>query len=135
MHTQLKLLIGALKPLKGTIERHTRLRLGYFDQLSVEKLSAPDVVKLSPVQYLIEILLAGEPSVDLTEGDARGILASFGLRDRKATDPIAGLSGGQKVQSGFRDNCCIGMSLNENGCLGSTCSRRCGLHRTRHART
>jgi ATPase subunit of ABC transporter with duplicated ATPase domains len=39
--TLVKLLIGTLRPQNGTVERHSRLRLGYFDQHSVEILSGP----------------------------------------------------------------------------------------------
>jgi ATPase subunit of ABC transporter with duplicated ATPase domains len=95
--TKLKLLIGTLSPIKGTVERHSRLRIGYFDQLSVERLSSPEISKVSALTYFIEALEAGSPSVQLDEGSGRRILGSFGLGGRKATDPIVGLSGGQKA--------------------------------------
>lgn len=93
----MKLLIGKLSPSKGTIERHSRLRLGYFDQHSVEELSAADVVKFSPVEHFIEYFRK-EHGADLNEHTVRGVLGSFGLGGRRATDPIATLSGGQKVR-------------------------------------
>src|ERR1700722_9166993 len=41
--TLIKLLIGSLRPQQGTVVPHPRLRLGYFDQHSVEALSSPEV--------------------------------------------------------------------------------------------
>jgi ATP-binding cassette subfamily F protein 3 len=80
------------------IERHPRLRFGYFDQHSVEQLSTEETSKLSPLTHFIESL-KGENGVDLDEGTARGVLGSFGLGGKRAIEPIAALSGGQKVCS------------------------------------
>ena len=92
----MKLLIGKLSPTKGTIERHSRLRFGYFDQHSVEQLSTEETSKLPPVTHFIESLKR-ENAIELDEGTARRVLGSFGLTGKRAVDPIAALSGGQKV--------------------------------------
>jgi len=49
--TSVKLLIGVLRPRKGTVERHSRLRLGYFDQHSVEILSVSEVTSISALKH------------------------------------------------------------------------------------
>jgi ATP-binding cassette subfamily F protein 3 len=95
--TLIKLLIGQLKPTKGTVERHPRLRLGYFSQHSVEELSAPGVATKSPLIFFIE-QLEGRHQIQLDEGTARSFLGSFGLQGATATNPIGTLSGGQKVR-------------------------------------
>lgn len=94
------MLIGKLSPSKGTIERHSRLRIGYFDQHSVEELSALETAKLSPVEHFIKTI-KGVNGVDLSEHTVRGVLGSFGLGGRRSTDPIGTLSGGQKVWPSF----------------------------------
>lgn len=93
----MKLFIGKLSPTKGTIERHSRLRSGYFDQHSVEQLSTEETSKLSPVTYF-QKSLKEENSIEIDEGTARGVLGSFGLGGKRAIEPIAALSGGQKVR-------------------------------------
>lgn len=92
----MKLLIGKLSPTRGVIERHSRLRFGYFDQHSVEQLSTKETFELSPVAHFLESL-KGENGIDLDEGTARGVLGSFGLGGKRAIEPISALSGGQKV--------------------------------------
>lgn len=94
----MKVLIGKLTPTRGTIERHSRLRLGYFDQHSVEKLSSGVIAKSSPVEHFVETM-KNEYGIETLEGPARGILGRFGLDGRKAIDPIGLLSGGQKVST------------------------------------
>jgi len=97
VRTQIKLLIGKLSPTKGTIERHARLRFGYFDQHSVEQLSTEETSKLRPVTHFIESLKR-DNGIELDEGTARGVLGSFGLGGKRAVEPIAALSGGQKAR-------------------------------------
>lgn len=96
--TLVKLLIGTLRPQKGSIERHSRLRFGYFDQHSVEILSGPDVGSLSAFEYFVE-QLREKHTIAIDEHTGRSFLGSFGLRGRTATNPINTLSGGQKVRS------------------------------------
>lgn len=94
--TLVKLLIGVLRPRKGTVERHSRLRLGYFDQHSVETLSVPEVASISALKHFMA-QLEEKHDIEIDEQTGRSFLGSFGLRGRTATNPIGTLSGGQKV--------------------------------------
>ncbi|KAG9075929.1 hypothetical protein FS749_012341, partial [Ceratobasidium sp. UAMH 11750] len=95
--TLVKLLIGQLKPTKGVVERHPRLRIGYYSQHSVEELTDPQVGAVSSVDHFIEGL-KNIHNINIDDGTARGFLGSFGLQGRTATNPISTLSGGQKVR-------------------------------------
>ncbi|CAE6512501.1 unnamed protein product [Rhizoctonia solani] len=95
--TLVKLLIGQLKPTKGVVERHPRLRIGYYSQHSVEELTDPKVGAISSVIHFIEEL-KNRHNINIDDGTARGFLGSFGLKGSIATNPINILSGGQKVR-------------------------------------
>jgi ATP-binding cassette, subfamily F, member 3 len=95
--TLVKLLIGILRPHKGSVEQHSRLRLGYFDQHSVEILSVPEVATSSAYEHFVE-QLREKYSIAIDEHAGRSFLGSFGLHGRTATNPIGTLSGGQKVR-------------------------------------
>ncbi|KAI9744781.1 MAG: hypothetical protein M1818_001706 [Claussenomyces sp. TS43310] len=94
--TLIKLITETIKPSKGTVTRHARLRLGYYSQHAVEELQAlghsdPALTALS--------LLTADVAGELDEGDVRGLLGSLGLPGRTASDvPLAKLSGGQLVR-------------------------------------
>ena len=92
-----QLLTGKIKPTLGTVEHHPRLRFGLYDQHSVEAFSAPEFATKSAVQHFIETMKT-EHSRDVTEATARSYLGSYGLQGKKATNPIATLSGGQRVR-------------------------------------
>ena len=84
-----------LSPNKGTITRHSRLRIRCFSQHAIEQLEVKGNgdKNLTALSELITTA-AGE----LTETDARALLGSLGLPGRTASDvPVASLSGGQKV--------------------------------------
>ena len=91
--TLVKLLVGQL-PSKG-VERHTRLRLGYFDQHSVEELSGELVKVKTLVEYVTETMQA-RYGIEVDDRTTREIIGRFGLGG-KATNTIQVLSGGQKV--------------------------------------
>ncbi|KAJ1308009.1 hypothetical protein OPQ81_002080 [Rhizoctonia solani] len=95
--TLVKLLIGQLEPTKGVVERHPRLRIGYYSQHSVEELTNPKVAAISSVAHFIKELNSRH-EIAIDDGTARGFLGSFGLQGRIATNPISTLSGGQKVR-------------------------------------
>lgn len=94
--TIIKLVTDTIKPSKGLVTRHPRLRLGYYSQHAVEELETlgqkePSLTALA--------LLVKEVEGELNEGDVRGLLGSLGLSGRTASDvPIAKLSGGQLVR-------------------------------------
>ncbi|KDQ06596.1 hypothetical protein BOTBODRAFT_246354 [Botryobasidium botryosum FD-172 SS1] len=95
--TLVKLLIGSLRPQKGTVERHPRLRLGYFDQHSVEILSTADIARTSALGHFIE-QLKEKHGIEIDEQTGRSFLGAFGLHGKTAINPISTLSGGQKVR-------------------------------------
>ena len=98
--TIMKILTGSLKPTRGVVERHPRLRLGYYAQHSVEELSGPDVAASPALQYF-RLKLKSSFDIDVNEGMARSFLGSFGLHGKKATNPLGTLSGGQKVPCSY----------------------------------
>ncbi|KAB5591495.1 ATP-binding ABC transporter [Ceratobasidium theobromae] len=85
--TLVKLLIGQLKPTKGVIERHPRLRIGYYSQHSVEELADPRAGTASAVDYFVEELKSRH-NIQIDDGTTRSFLGSFGLQGRIATNPI-----------------------------------------------
>lgn len=91
--TLIKIISEIIKPIKGTVGRHPRLRLGYYSQHSVEEL--PGLVE--PTTTALAMLTA-EAGDHMMEGDIRGLLGSLGLSGRVVSDvPIKKLSGGQLV--------------------------------------
>jgi len=76
--TLVKLLVGGggMRPEKGSLERHTRMKLG---------------------PYFISQLQSKE-QIQVDEGTARGFLGSYGLKGQTVLNPIGTLSGGQKVR-------------------------------------
>lgn len=94
--TLIKLITDTTKPVKGTVTRHPRLRMGYYSQHAVEELQAlghtePELTALS--------LLTRDVEAELDEGELRGLLGSLGLPGRTASDvPLTKLSGGQLVR-------------------------------------
>jgi ATP-binding cassette subfamily F protein 3 len=107
--TLVKLLIERLHPQRGKIETHPRLRLGYFDQHSVETLSGQGVAGISTNEYFIKQMKELH-DIAIDEQTGRAFLGSFGLHGRTATNPIDMLSGGQKVRVWSQPK-------NENSCL------------------
>ncbi|KAJ7437118.1 P-loop containing nucleoside triphosphate hydrolase protein [Mycena galericulata] len=101
--TLAKLIMGTLKPTKGTITRHPLLKIGYFSQHSVEELSSSTLTRsisdgpVTALSYFMEYFEAKGETV--VEQDARKCLGSFGLQGKIASDtPLSQLSGGQKVR-------------------------------------
>ncbi|KAG8906283.1 hypothetical protein FRC01_008071, partial [Tulasnella sp. 417] len=92
--TLVKLLVGTLPSTK--VERHPRLKIGYYDQHSVEELSRDSVRDKSVIAYFME---AAQEKYQMTpdEGTARAVVGTFGLGHR-ALNTIQSLSGGQKVR-------------------------------------
>eukprot|EP00398_MALV-I-01_sp_L67-1_P000107 gene107-750_t len=86
--TLLKLIVGDLEPTEGIIQRHNRLRIGYFSQHHIDSLD----LTLTATQSLIEAF----PERDLTEEQSRNFLGKFGITQGLSTEPLFVLSGGQK---------------------------------------
>lgn len=95
--TLLNLLTESLRPNKGIVTRHPRLKLGYYSQHAVEDLQT--LGRADPALTALK-LLAADSAGALAEQEMRGLLGSFGLQGRTASDvPLAKLSGGQLVSN------------------------------------
>jgi ATPase subunit of ABC transporter with duplicated ATPase domains len=93
--TLINIVTDLSKPTKGSVTRHSRLRLGYYSQHSVEYLKELGNLEASRTALSTILEDAGD---EMLEGDARGLLGSLGLPGRTASDiSIAKLSGGQLV--------------------------------------
>ena len=86
--TLAKLLAGIIKPIKGTVYRSGKLRIGYFAQHQVDDLRLDE----TPMDHARRIL-GNEPPVRL-----RNRLGGFGLGENVAEISVGNLSGGQKTR-------------------------------------
>jgi ATPase subunit of ABC transporter with duplicated ATPase domains len=94
--TLIRVLNGQIPPSKGKVSTHSRLKVGYYGQHSVEELQ--DLGRGEPDLTALGLLMA-ESDGTLNEGDVRGLLSSVGLQGRIASDvPVGKLSGGQLVR-------------------------------------
>lgn len=89
-----------IKPTKGTVTMHPRLRLAYYAQDSVDAIRALDLNSNQDEAPLTALsLLTRDVAGQLTEGDLRALLGELGLPGRLASDtPLRRLSGGQLVR-------------------------------------
>ncbi|RLQ94250.1 ribosomal protection-like ABC-F family protein [Falsibacillus albus] len=87
--TLLKLLIGELMPETGEIKRHPKLKVGYFAQ---------EVEKLNENHSLLDSLL---DIPQMTQTDARTLLACFLFRKEDVHKTIKNLSMGEKCRLAF----------------------------------
>ncbi|OGM46713.1 ABC transporter [Aspergillus bombycis] len=94
--TLIRVLVGDALPTKGKISTHSRLKLGYYSQHSIEDLQEqgqadPSLTALG--------FMSKETDGIIGEGQLRGLLSSLGLQGRIASDvPVSRLSGGQLVR-------------------------------------
>ena len=86
--TLAKLLAGRMEPLRGTVRRAPRLKVGYFAQHQAEELN-PAGTPLSHMQ-------AALPKATSTA--CRAQLARFGLDADRAETPVSQCSGGEKAR-------------------------------------
>ena len=89
-----------LRPNRGVVTRHPRVKVGYYSQHAVEDLQkrGREEGGLTALK-----LLAEDSAGEWAEQEMRGLLGSFGLQGRTASDvPLAKLSGGQLVSF-----CCL----------------------------
>ena len=94
--TLIKLLVDEDKPSRGSISRHSRLRLGYYSQHAVENLQ--NLGHTQPTLTALSMLMQ-KAEEGFLEPQARQLLGSMGLTGRIASDvPISKLSGGQLVR-------------------------------------
>ncbi|KAI9044029.1 ABC-F family ATP-binding cassette domain-containing protein [Aspergillus affinis] len=94
--TLVRLMTGNMVPSRGKISNHSRLKLGYYAQHSIEDLQAEG--QADPTATALSVILK-EANGQLDEGEARGLLATLGLQGRIVSHvPISRLSGGQLVR-------------------------------------
>ncbi|KAH1498296.1 hypothetical protein KXV92_005265 [Aspergillus fumigatus] len=94
--TLIRLLTGNLQPTQGKVSTHSRLKLGYYAQHSIEELHEQG--RTDPTLTALGFM-AKEINTSPGEGEIRGLLSSLGLQGRIVSDvPIARLSGGQLVR-------------------------------------
>ncbi|KAJ5311973.1 hypothetical protein N7508_002803 [Penicillium antarcticum] len=94
--TLVRILTGQLSPFKGKVSTHSRLKVGYYSQHSVEELQ--ELGRGQPSLTALGLLMA-ETEGNLNEGVVRGLLSSMGLAGRIASSvPVCKLSGGQLVR-------------------------------------
>lgn len=86
--TLAKLIAGRLEPLSGTVDRNSRLKIGYFAQHQAEEL----VLHQTPIDHMERALPKALPPV------VRAQLARFGLDADRAETPVKDLSGGEKAR-------------------------------------
>ncbi|GAQ10335.1 ABC transporter F family member 3 [Aspergillus lentulus] len=94
--TLIRLLTGNLQPTQGKISTHSRLKLGYYAQHSIEELHEQG--RADPTLTALGFMTK-EINSTLSEGEIRGLLSSLGLQGKIVSDvPISRLSGGQRVR-------------------------------------
>ena len=86
--TLVKLLANTLKPLTGSVQRSSKLRVGYFDQHQSDEMD----MNATPFEILREAIL------NSAEHNLRAMLNKFGFDKSKADTKILELSGGEKVR-------------------------------------
>lgn len=101
--TLVKLMLGpeldpaqGLTPAKGSVQRASRLRIGSFNQSSVE-----DIERLSSQDHCMTALkhLMSQGLANMAESEIRSVLSGLGLSGRVVSNvPLMALSGGQKVR-------------------------------------
>ncbi|KAL4774662.1 P-loop containing nucleoside triphosphate hydrolase protein [Aspergillus nidulans var. acristatus] len=94
--TLIRLVAGITVPTQGKVSSHSRLRMGYYAQHSIEELKT---MGLGDPSLTALGLMTKDVDGSLNEGQLRGLLSSLGLQGRIVSDvPILRLSGGQLVR-------------------------------------
>ncbi|MFZ4125258.1 MAG: ABC-F family ATP-binding cassette domain-containing protein [Rickettsiales bacterium] len=86
--TLVKLLSGRLPPMKGTINKSGKLKVGYFAQFQTDELE----VELTPYQ-IMQAAMKG-----VHESKVRAALGRFGFDKDKADTKVGDCSGGEKAR-------------------------------------
>ena len=89
--TLLKLIMGSLRPLDGTVSVNSGLRIGYFTQHSGDNFD----LKLSALENLLNMFENAE------DQEMRSFLGKFQIQGNDAMKPMMLLSGGQKSRVAF----------------------------------
>lgn len=94
--TLVKLLTGKLAPTRGEVTRNPNLRIAYFGQHEAELLQLQSV---TPLQYLAECFPKAR-EYELCEQ-----LTASGVVGKMMQQPMAELSGGQRMRVAFAGMC------------------------------
>ncbi|KAK4199407.1 P-loop containing nucleoside triphosphate hydrolase protein [Triangularia verruculosa] len=87
---------STLGSMSGTVQKHPRLKLGYYSQHAVTNLLT--LGRATPSLTALTLLMSETTGV-MEEPEVRGLLGSLGLPGRLASDvPLTKLSGGQLVR-------------------------------------
>ena len=89
--TLLNLVMGKLRPLKGTVSINGSLRIGHFTQHSSDNFD----LKLSALENMLEMFS------DAEDQEMRSFLGKFQIQGNDALKPMMLLSGGQKSRVAF----------------------------------
>jgi ATP-binding cassette, subfamily F, member 3 len=89
--TLLNLIMGKLKPLKGSVSINAALRIGHFTQHSADNFD----LKLSAVENMLSMF------EDSEDQEIRSFLGKFQIQGNDALKPMMLLSGGQKSRVAF----------------------------------
>lgn len=85
--TLVKLLSSRLAPMKGKVEKSSKLKVGYFAQFQTDELDET----LTPFEIMKRAMQAPEPKV-------RAALGKFGFNKQKSDTRVGELSGGEKAR-------------------------------------
>ncbi|NKD76793.1 ABC-F family ATP-binding cassette domain-containing protein [Haematospirillum sp. H1815] len=91
--TLAKLLTGRLDPMSGTVQRSSKLRIGYFAQHQTDELNPED----TPLGHMTRAMTPKGGSAP-PESRVRAFLGRFGFGVDHATTRVAKLSGGEKAR-------------------------------------
>ena len=89
--TLLNLILGIIEPIKGSVSRNGRLRIGHFTQHSADKFD----LQLSSVENMMQLF----PGVG--DQEMRSFVGRFQIQGTEALKPMFLLSGGQKSRVAF----------------------------------
>lgn len=91
--TLLNMITDKLTPLRGSISRNGRLRIGIFTQHSGDKFD----LQLSAVENMLNLF----PTANVSDQDMRSFIGKFQLQGEEVLKPMMMLSGGQKSRLAF----------------------------------
>ncbi|KAL4934529.1 ABC-F family ATP-binding cassette domain-containing protein [Aspergillus undulatus] len=94
--TLIRLVASITAPTQGKVSSHSRLKMGYYAQHSIEELQT--LGQEDPTLTALRLMTEDVDGL-FNEGQVRGLLSSLGLQGRIVSDvPILRLSGGQLVR-------------------------------------
>jgi ATP-binding cassette, subfamily F, member 2 len=101
--TLLKLLIGSIQPVEGSVSRHSHLRFSYYNQHSEDQLD----LSMNPIEFMMKtfpkgIVVAGvKDRVQLDPKGWRPVLGKFGITGARQKAPMYTMSDGLRTRVVF----------------------------------